>query len=633
MILYIIYNADLLDVPGNEENEDSAGFVDDVALVAIGADFEDTTNRLGRMMSKEDGGLQWSREHNSRFEVNKSAVLHATRRTQPDPANDRKRIPLDRPPLMIQGQQVKEVANFKYLGVQIDSQLRWKEQAQRATANATKWLLQFRRLTRPSTGVSSKLMRQLYISVALPKIMYGADVWYSPPSKPVGYTKNTGSVGVLKSLQKLQRIATLAITGGLRSTPTDLLDAHAGILPIELAMKKMCHRAAVRLLSLPKNHPLYRMLGEARARPPTSHPSPIDDMLQIFRLRRKTIEMISPRTDDPYALARFRTKIEESRGLSIEEEKRDEPDYKIFTDGSDHDGGVGAGAVMYKKGSPAQISQLKAYLGSLKEHDSYEAEVVGGILAMWMIANTADAFRKTVIVYSDNQPFIKTVTNPKAVPGQYLLKHLNKAANELRAKLEIKWISGHSEVRGNERADKLAKEAAEGRASRRDDLPPILRGTLLISASSKNREHLAHLRRKWGRSWQDSPRRRRLERIDDTFPFDGYRKRQDKLSRAHASHLLQVRSGHLPLNVYLHRIKKSETKKCQACAIEPGDDTPDETVSHFLNDCDAYTPQRQSLIRAVGSADLRIKDIMLKTEHMKALAKYITRTKRFEQER
>ena len=128
------------------------------------------------MIMKGEGGLQWSKDHNSRFEVSKSVVLHAIQRTQEDPKDPRKCILLDRPPLIIEGQCIQEVQNFKYLGVQIDMHLNWKEQAQRAAANATKCILQFWRLTRPAREVSSKLMRQLYLVVALPKITYGIDV-------------------------------------------------------------------------------------------------------------------------------------------------------------------------------------------------------------------------------------------------------------------------------------------------------------------------------------------------------------------------------------------------------------------------------------------------------------------------
>jgi hypothetical protein len=158
MLLYILYNADLLDLPDNPMAEDAIGYVDDIALLSTGADFEETTNRLKDMMTKEDGGLQWSISHNSRFEVTKSEIIHFTRKTVPDPDNKNARIPPPKPTLTLNQQDVQEVTSFKYLGIQIDSQLRWKEQAQRATANATKWILQFRRLTRVNTGVKAKLM-------------------------------------------------------------------------------------------------------------------------------------------------------------------------------------------------------------------------------------------------------------------------------------------------------------------------------------------------------------------------------------------------------------------------------------------------------------------------------------------
>jgi ribonuclease HI len=311
----------------------------------------------------------------------------------------------------------------------------------------------------------------------------------------------------------------------------------------------------------------------------------------------------------------------------LEEERKDDPD---FTDGSDCDGKVGAVAVMYGKGYSAQISQLKAYLGPSKKHNNYEAEIVGGILALWLLM--PETYRKTVFIYSDNQPFIRTAENPKPVLGKYLLQNLYKEANKSWAKLDMKWISGHSKMHGNESADKLAKEAVSGKASRREDLPPILRQTLLSGISLKNRTHMEELKRNWVDMWQGSPQQQQFERIDDTFPFNGYRKRQYELSREHASLLLQIRSGYQPLNSYLHRIKKVDLDKCQACQINPDDETLPETVKHFIYDCDAYIPQRRSLIRAIGATNLPLRDIMMETKHMKELAKYILKTNHFKKE-
>ena len=82
MLLYIIYNADMLELPVNQIKEDAIGYINDITLMAIGQDFEDTTNQLREMMVREGGGLQWSTSHNSRFEVTKSAIMHFTRKTQ-----------------------------------------------------------------------------------------------------------------------------------------------------------------------------------------------------------------------------------------------------------------------------------------------------------------------------------------------------------------------------------------------------------------------------------------------------------------------------------------------------------------------------------------------------------------------
>ena len=180
-------------------------------------------------------------------------------------------------------------------------------------------------------GVSSKLMRQLYLAVALPKITYGLDVWYTPPTKLAGYTKNIGSVGVLWNLQKVQRLAMTAITGTLRSTPTDLIDAHAGIFPMELALIKACHRAIIRILTLLDSHPLHQVTKRAKQHPPTKHPSPIDQLIKIFALHNKKIETIDSTSYRPMEIRKYATTIEKSREDSISVEKLDNTDYKIYS--------------------------------------------------------------------------------------------------------------------------------------------------------------------------------------------------------------------------------------------------------------------------------------------------------------
>jgi ribonuclease HI len=305
-------------------------------------------------------------------------------------------------------------------------------------------------------------MRRLYITVALPKITYGLDVWYTPPTKPAGFTKNTGSVGVLHNLQKTQRLATTAITGTLRSAPTDLIDAHAGLWPMELALMKACHRAMTRMLTLPHSHPLHRIITEAKRNPPEKHLSPIDQLIKIFKLRNIKFETIDPTKRNRAENIRFTTFIAKSREVSISYERNDTADYKAYSDGSGQEEGIGASAVLYRKGFVRPVKTIQAYMGTKTKHNTYEAEVAGALLATWIIRNTPETIGKTVSLYIDNQATVMALAGSKTKAGQYLINSTVTAANGLPCNLTIRWISSHSEVRGNEAADKLAKEAAQG---------------------------------------------------------------------------------------------------------------------------------------------------------------------------
>ena len=82
-------------------------------LLATRDDFEESTNCLKEMMTKEDGGIKWSKIHNSKFKVSKSVVLHMSRKTMPDPDSANSRIPLPKLNLLLEGQLVQQVKIFK----------------------------------------------------------------------------------------------------------------------------------------------------------------------------------------------------------------------------------------------------------------------------------------------------------------------------------------------------------------------------------------------------------------------------------------------------------------------------------------------------------------------------------------
>ena len=119
--------------------------------------------------------------------------------------------------------------------------------------------------------------------------------------------------------------------------------------------------------------------------------------------------------------------------------------------------------------------------------------------------STLDMISKKVSLYTDNQSMIDALSTPKLTSGQYLINTLRTAANAALCKLSINWISGYSKVKGNEAADKLAKDAATGCLSPRTSLPHLLQATLPSSASASKQIFTSSLRTKWKQNWHASP--------------------------------------------------------------------------------------------------------------------------------
>ena len=236
MLLYLFYNADLIASP----NKDKAmiAYVDDTCYYAEGSDFGETHDKLWNMMCREQGGFEWSELHNSRFKPSKMALVGFSCKCKPDPQRHGKLAPEPRPSLQLCGDTIKPSPTHKYLGIIFNQELWWREQMEHAAAKAAKWTLQFCRLTRPSTGIRPKFMRQLYCAVAIPRFTYAADVWYAPVSHGAQSTRATRSVGAMKQLESIQHIAVTAISVPRRqmSWRHTLTSCQSNCLCIEYAM-------------------------------------------------------------------------------------------------------------------------------------------------------------------------------------------------------------------------------------------------------------------------------------------------------------------------------------------------------------------------------------------------------------
>ena len=654
MIFYTFYNAGLLELsPPGSQNEGQYGFVDDVSLLATGTDFDETHRGLMDMMGRPGGAFDWSENHHSQFELSKLALMDFS----PKPYQELT-LTISHPRTN-RSTTIRSVQTYRFLGVLFDPKLKWTAQTERAIRSAEAWINLVKRLARISTGLSAKGMRQLYVSVAIPKISYAADVWYTLPHKTSESSKKrTGSVKFTQKLQSAQRRAVIAMLGAMRTTAGDVLNAHAYLPPPHLLFLKTLIRSATRLVSLPHSHPLHKPSQLAIKRLTKRHPSPLHTLFATTRIQPKQYEtVLSTRRRRNYQML-ANVHIDEDREVAIEKANR-LTGIVIYTDGSGHDKKIGAAAVMMKNG--VELEALQYHLGSETEHTVYEAEAIAVILGLHMLAELKKKVTK-VTIGTDNQAVLLGMSNQKSKPGHYLMDKIHDMLEDVQAtqtrnrreriegyrrgtgrtkledgslgwiewRLKVKckvncvWTPGHEGIDGNERADKSAKTAASGQSSAAKDLPPFLRRKPLPVSISATKQLLKRtIKARWDTEWKASKRHTDSNKIDASLPSDNFLHIVDQLRRNQASLLTQLRTGHIPLNAVLHRIKRSESPDCPHCK-----NGIRETVLHYLLTCPSYTGARR-LLQARLKHDANSIPFLIGTRiGIPHLLRYVSDTKR-----
>jgi hypothetical protein len=218
-------------------------------------------------------------------------------------------------------------------------------------------------------------------------MLYAADIFLSPPAVNRSLLAQFApgecrERAVVKKLRSIQRRAALAITGALRSTPTDVLDAYANLLLVTHLIDKVWAGAALRLVTLLASHPIHAAVKQEVEWSTRIHSLPLYDLMKDFHLEPTQIEKIRAVQVPATWMSMMQVDVAPSKKEAQRREKDDVFTYRVYTDGSGIDGHIGGSAVLFVHG--VEQASLQLHLGE-DEHTVFEGEGIGGCLAMTLL--------------------------------------------------------------------------------------------------------------------------------------------------------------------------------------------------------------------------------------------------------
>ena len=347
----------------------------------------------------------------------------------------------------------------------------------------------------------------------------------------------------------------------------------------------------------------------------------------------KSMEKIPTKPRDPTLVGNlpFKISILSSKEASILEDRQANEAIKIYSDGSAHNGKVGAAAVLTCPGHPTQ--SLHFHLGPETKHTVHEAELIGTVLALHLI-KTEKNKKVNISIGIDNQAALEVYHSSMKKPAHSVAREALRLGNMLKKRtrgkgysLMLRWTAGHKGISGNELADKEAKRAAEGLSSDKNSLPTFLKQKLTINPSAVQQNFDAGLKQKWKNEWWNSERGQKISKIDINTPSAHLLCTISKsdLSRRSASFITQLHLQHIPLNAYLHCFNLVDSARCPMCKARS------ETVNHYLLHCPSHAHERWALERSLRrkGKELLLENLLGEEEAINTLINYIDASLRF----
>lgn len=570
----LLFNISTMDIPKNITNVNISQYADDFVLYKA-IENDNVSQTLSSLELAVNSMINMLSTIGLYLSESKCCVCVFKR--------SRKNIVID---VKINGKIVKEVKKVKYLGIWLDSKLKWGAHINEICEKTYKQLNVLKVLAGSSWGVHPKHLRRLYISLIRSRIDYGSFLY------------GNSAKSNLRKIDILQNRAMRVCGGFIRSTPIYVMESELSIPPLYLRRYWLGCRYWTRASSLLDNFVLQKLQTLSTRRnyfSDTTLPflvkihsewSSIDthksQMLELYTLNTwvSAVDVKSCIIDrvcdvnDP----KRKIMVSEIKNCVLKMLSESYHDYyKLYTDGSKDHHGVGAAMYdpqcnrSFKWKLHSKVCIMRAELTAIKESLEYVSQL----------------HQTSVVVLSDSksalQHLARCVSGYRGMPIAYETLQLLHNIQRKNIRIQLQWIPSHVGVNGNEVVDGLAKKA-------------VMDGSVLVSLPYSS-EITSHIKKTYLEKWEyhfgENAEKgiglwyRTIQCRPNLVPwFDC-----SNLCRSRLVQAFRLRSGHIPVNKFYFLMGKKSSPMCEQCGVE-------EDHIHFLLECALNNQLRRRMFRS-----------------------------------
>ena len=398
------------------------GYADDCSAL-VGGDHPH--NMIEKMQTMLERLVHWGHSCGLRFNPQKTVAVMFTRATR---SFDRL--------VRMEGQLLPYSQSVVYLGVTLDSELKWKPHFHNKIKKTKRLLMKMASITSAYWGPRPKLMKWAYTGIVRPSLSYAALSWAHIAEEEE----------VEETCRRLNRLAMNTIVKVPRSTPTRALEIILDIYPLHLHLLKeglatyIRLKLAIRLLWSGVYENLTHSVSHRRYwewiaedAGILSYGAEVDDC----SVMRPTINFTLD-TSSFVDMENSQTKL----------------DCNVYTDGSKLEGQVGAGVHILRKEHLVTNHCVRIP----DQSTVYQAELMAIKEAALILQTIPDL--TTIKFFVDSQAALRTFQTLflKSKLALQTIQQLNKVQHQ---QMIFVWTKAHVGNPGNEEADRLAKEGTK----------------------------------------------------------------------------------------------------------------------------------------------------------------------------